>query len=736
MSAPSKRASSQEAGESSKKPRLDDKLAATGSSTSWDWLLALLNVSSLQNHTELQGRFEEIAMALLNDIRLVIIHDNRETVFELLEIEFYLMYPGIHEDPFTHGDHEQGVIGKWHFHRAPRKSNTSLVTSPKGWRGGTRKGLDLTFGSSSRDDPQSTLVNVQGGILLRSIRNTLTSEVISGPSLLVDKVLALSGVENIRDLVEGKWSNNLSAFTQTSLTRLFLRRFSPLSREPNLIYSSPRIGLELSNPSVKPIAADPRVSYLCRPYRFTKLPSLLLKKGAQHTFTGMLWKLQAQARVQKGLMDSELISAISGLSGLAPKKIETFLSMYNAGLNGEVLLECFVGEKGKGAGSHTTKVLQMFGSNPFFFLTAMSASLKRASSPQPGDSSKKPRLDDELATTSTSTSWDWLLTLLDVSSLKTQPELQDRFEEIAKALLNDIHLVVVDNDKETALELLEIEFYLIYPGIHDDPFTHGGREQGVTGNWYFHRAPRRTTSLETKAPSGWRGGTRKGLDLTFGDAQSTSGQIRGGILLRSIRNTSTSEVISGPSLLVDKVLALSGAEGIRDLVEDKWSNNVSALTQTSSTRFFLRRISPPRAKPDPVFSSPRIGLELSNPSVKPTATDLRVLHVCRPYRFIKLPALLVKKGAQHTFAGMLWKVQAESSTEKKLRDSELISSISRLSGLAAKKVETFLKVYSTGSKGEVPLATFAGEKGKGAGSHATKMLQMFGAVRRVTENTS
>src|ERR1700733_6766155 len=88
---------------------------------------------------------------------------------------------------------------------------------------------------------------------------------------------------------------------------------------------------------------------------------------------------------------------------------------------------------------------------------------------------------------------------------------------------------------------------------------------------YFHRAPRRSADSHrsTTSLTGYRGGTRKGLDLTIGKplnvasespyfASSTSRNntiatetplLRGGALLRTLRRISDSKIISGPSVL-------------------------------------------------------------------------------------------------------------------------------------------------------------------------------------------
>src|SRR5579859_507484 len=111
------------------------------------------------------------------------------------------------------------------------------------------------------------------------------------------------------------------------------------------------------------------------------------------------------------------------------------------------------------------------------------------------------------------------------------------FTQITNRLLNGAH-ILVNNEPH---RLVEIEVY--YHGeAHPDPFTHRDPLQKENGRWYFHRT--RGT---------YRGGSFKGIDLTFGD-----GKAFGGVLIRSIE-TASGTLIDGPSLCVDHLLAKTGA---------------------------------------------------------------------------------------------------------------------------------------------------------------------------------
>jgi hypothetical protein len=105
----------------------------------------------------------------------------------------------------------------------------------------------------------------------------------------------------------------------------------------------------------------------------------------------------------------------------------------------------------------------------------------------------KPDQSEKVRTTSKSARADSghnrgpLPALLDFSSLTTQAQITARFGDIADALLRDYHVVVYANDAIVdRYELLEVEFYLFMPGVHEDPFTHSSEEQKICGRWFVH----------------------------------------------------------------------------------------------------------------------------------------------------------------------------------------------------------------------------------------------------------
>jgi hypothetical protein len=275
-----------------------------------------------------------------------------------------------------------------HFHRAPRKSADShrSSTSLTGYRGGTRKGLDLTIGKMplvlSRhfvpapqisNPPEHDQQPVCGGILLRSLRELgPNGKLISGPSLLVDHIVKLSGASSISDLVENKWAEDTFAFISgrdERSTRLFLRPVSEpssSSRAASTIYFSPRIGLDLSHPGTtypEILPLHPRIQFLPKPYRFFTHPQELVANGRPQTFLGILSLcISTDSDFTEALKKPLLSQEIAALMALKETTCAKYLAEYVAGREGGVdLLKSFVGPKGKGSSSSPSSYLRMMG---------------------------------------------------------------------------------------------------------------------------------------------------------------------------------------------------------------------------------------------------------------------------------------------------------------------------------------------------------------------------------------
>ena len=116
-------------------------------------------------------------------------------------------------------------------------------------------------------------------------------------------------------------------------------------------------------------------------------------------------------------------------------------------------------------------------------------------------------------------------------------------------LLNETCLCVKNNK----YRICELELYY-HSRDHDDRYTHRSQDQLKNQKFYFHKFKNGTYKM----------GTYKGLDLTFGNEDSG---IYCGILIRTIMNIETGEIISGPCKCVNKILEIFDVNGVSQLVE-------------------------------------------------------------------------------------------------------------------------------------------------------------------------
>jgi len=201
---------------------------------------------------------------------------------------------------------------------------------------------------------------------------------------------------------------------------------------------------------------------------------------------------------------------------------------------------------------------------------------------------------------------------LDPENMTELADFETSFSKIADCLCNQTILEI----NGVSHRLAELEFYL-KDNNHHDTFTHCDEQQLTNGKWYFH-----------KTGSGFKGGSYKGLDITF------SSRGHGGILIRAIQEIKTSKYIEGPSLVVDHILATAGAKDIVSLTkQETYSWDVES---DKSSILCLKRDSSLDRKV--LSTSGRVGLVLR--------TDNHSVFVMRPYRFMVFP-LLVRKGRPH-----------------------------------------------------------------------------------------
>ena len=162
------------------------------------------------------------------------------------------------------------------------------------------------------------------------------------------------------------------------------------------------------------------------------------------------------------------------------------------------------------------------------------------------------------------------------------------FYEIAHTLLNE-RVLTINGDEHT---LAEIEIYL-NSSEDPDPYVHKHPDQLTQGNFYFHKASR-------KKDSKFKGGTFKGVDLTFGNKDTYCG-----ILIRSIIS-SNGTLITGPCKVVDYILQCYEVQSIADLVSE--SKLLSFLG--NKYNLVLEECS---NKENTLYSGPRVGLGDKDP---------------------------------------------------------------------------------------------------------------------------
>ncbi|KAF7975603.1 hypothetical protein HWV62_9177 [Athelia sp. TMB] len=322
-------------------------------------LAQLVDFSALVSESTIARQSASLAEALLWDYTLVLTHEDDSEEYEILELEFYLKKADCHNDPFAHGSEEQSASGNWYFHRAPtRSANPAKPSAAGGYRGGTRKGLDLTIAGPVTANVAGESGSLRGGFLLRTIRRISDEVVISGPSLLVDEVLRLTKSSNIATLVQTRLRGDTSALPASSSSSgspSTSFHISPKPRAQNVkgprIFSSSRIGLDLSNTS----GTEARVKFISKPYRFFTRPHLLTSNGKGHTFHGLY-----RETVEACESEEDRLAEVIRLSGMKKQTAEKYLADYKLGLE-KGKLASFIGLAGKGAAGSPSSYLKMMG---------------------------------------------------------------------------------------------------------------------------------------------------------------------------------------------------------------------------------------------------------------------------------------------------------------------------------------------------------------------------------------
>jgi hypothetical protein len=222
--------------------------------------------------------------------------------------------------------------------------------------------------------------------------------------------------------------------------------------------------------------------------------------------------------------------------------------------------------------------------------------------------------------------------------------------------------------------------------------------------------------------------------------------IRGGILLRTIRREEDKVVVCGPSLLVDEILKQSGTDSLTELVQLRWFNDSCAFREplpeasgegdkpspaaTRTTRLYVEPYKPKSTTFATVYTSPRIGLELSNTRNQ----EDRIKFVDQPYRFFIDPAAFKDKGRAQTFVGLLRHFKANSKKNEP-PFNQYISKIEGVSAIPTKVATRLLACYTEGWKNaqennSKSLGEFLGQNGKGVCQVPDKIVKMMGALEK------
>lgn len=219
----------------------------------------------------------------------------------------------------------------------------------------------------------------------------------------------------------------------------------------------------------------------------------------------------------------------------------------------------------------------------------------------------------------------WISLLQKPNNLQDKATAQHWFTEIANCLLNDSDLIVANQTHR----IIEIEFYCFAPE-HPDYFAHRDPLQQECGSWYFHRSGGK-----------YKNGSFKGLDLTFGD-----GEMFCGVLFRTIES-STGQLICGPSLCVDYILASNNTKDVETLDrimtgKQAWdSQNPVFLKRRDTqgeTQIISSEISNSQVPNSEIFRSGRVGLTLRKAKSFPNLTE----YILQPYRYFVEPRKVTK----------------------------------------------------------------------------------------------
>lgn len=147
----------------------------------------------------------------------------------------------------------------------------------------------------------------------------------------------------------------------------------------------------------------------------------------------------------------------------------------------------------------------------------------------------------------------------------------DDFLEFANTLLNHCLLQLPLTKSKKVFRLCEIEFYLFNEETHKDEYVHCSQDQMKWHKFYFHRHRSGT----------YKSGTYKGMDFTFGDQDA---EVYFGVLVRSIMDLHSGQIIEGPCRSVNKILELYNCHDVKEFVSKFGPKSESICLFSSSNQ--------------------------------------------------------------------------------------------------------------------------------------------------------
>ena len=246
------------------------------------------------NANSIPEKLQKMSHKLLNETVLYINGEKSR----ICEIEYYLKNSD-HNDPFVHGDKDQGTPLRWYFHKMG-----------KNYKAGTYKGLDLTFGYKNKGKDFVSY----GGILIRSIKPE-NKDLIEGPCKVVNYILSKNGYsEDIEGFVSyaNKEDGVKSDQTLNALkcSKLYCS-YEPDKFEDKEICYGPRVGLTLKK------KGPGRNEYLMADYRHLIYSDKI--KKYKNTIAVNL--------VQKGIKSESVQKRVS----VSKKNLDNYLQLFKDG---------------------------------------------------------------------------------------------------------------------------------------------------------------------------------------------------------------------------------------------------------------------------------------------------------------------------------------------------------------------------------------------------------------------